>query len=282
MENIEIWGWMKSNGLNILLILIVSAIAYPLIRYTLRNISRKMQLLDGKDESEADKRIVTIFKVLDTTTLVIIIGTAILMILTELDIPIAPVLASVGFVGLAFGLGAQTLVKDMINGLFVLVENQYTVGDTIIVNDITGLVEDMTLRSTVIRDLYGNRHFIPNGEIRIVANKSRGWSRALVEVGITYDADVDRGLAVLNEIGAGMMDDGEIRPFLLEEPVITGIEGLDDWAVRLRIMVKTNPDDQFMVQRYIRRQIRLVFEQESVDIAFPRQDVMIVPPTLGG
>lgn len=277
MENLAIWDWFKLNGLNILIILIISAIAYPLVRLMLHNISRKMQLLDGKEESDADKRIVTIFKVLDTTALVIIIGTAILMILTELDIPIAPVLASVGFVGLAFGLGAQTLVKDMINGLFVLVENQFTVGDTIIVNDITGLVEDMTLRSTVIRDVYGSRHFIPNGEIRMVANKSRGWSRAIVEVGISYDADVDRALAVLNEIGTGMMADGEIRPFLLENPVITGIEGLDQWAVRLRIMVKTNPDDQFMVQRYIRRQIRLVFEQESINIAFSHQNAMVLP-----
>jgi len=276
-----IWEWIKSIGLNIFLILLLAIIAYPIIRYALHNISRKMQTLDDEKGSDADKRIITIFKVLDTTVLVIISSTAILMILTELDIPIAPVLASVGFVGLAFGLGAQTLVKDMISGLFVLVENQYTVGDTIIVNGITGLVEDMTLRSTVVRDLYGSRHFIPNGEIRMVANKSRGWSRALVEVGITYDADVDRGLAVLNEIGAGMMDDEEIQPFLLEEPVITGIEGLDDWAVRLRIMVKTNPDDQFMVQRYIRRQIRLVFEQESVDIAFPRQDVLLLPHDQG-
>ncbi len=276
MDTTYIWEWIKSIGLNIFLILLIAIIAYPIIRYTLRNLSQKMQTMDGKEGSDADKRIITIFKVLDTTALVVIIGTAILMIFTELNIPIAPVLASVGFVGLAFGLGAQTLVKDMISGLFVLVENQYTVGDTILVNDITGLVEDMTLRSTVVRDLYGNRHFIPNGEIRMVANKSRGWSRAIVEVGITYDADVDRGLSVLKTIGAGMMDDGEIRPFLLEDPVITGIEGLDDWAVRMRIMVKTNPDDQFMVQRYIRRQIRLVFEQEKVDIAFPRQDVMVL------
>ena len=278
MDMIYIWEWVKSIGLTIFLILLIAVIAYPIIRYALRNLSRKMQTLDDKEGSDADKRIVTIFKVLDTTALVIIIGTAILMIFTELGIPIAPVLASVGFVGLAFGLGAQTLVKDMISGLFVLVENQYTVGDTIVVNSITGLVEDMTLRSTVIRDLYGSRHFIPNGEIRMVANKSRGWSRAIVDVGITYDADVDRGLVVLKEIGAGMMDDGEIRPFLLEEPVITGIEGLDDWAVRMRIMVKTNPDDQFMVQRYIRRQIRIIFEQEAVDIAFPRQDVMVLSP----
>ncbi len=272
----QIGEWLKSNGLNILLILIVVSITYPLLRYLIRKLSYKLQRIDGQEDSDADKRIATISKVLDTTILIVIVGTAILMIFSELDIPITPVLASVGFVGLAFGLGAQTLVKDMISGLFILIENQYTLGDTVIVNGVTGIVEDMTLRTTVVRDVWGSRHFVPNGEIRMVANKSRGWSRALVEVGITYDADVDRGLAALRAIGAGMMADEEIRPFLLEEPVITGIEGLDDWAVRLRIMVKTNPDNQFSVQRYIRRQIRIIFEQEEVEIAFPRQDIKLI------
>jgi small conductance mechanosensitive channel len=272
----QIGEWLKSNGLNILLILIVVSITYPLLRYLIRKLSYKLQRIDGQEDSDADKRIATISKVLDTTILIVIVGTAILMIFSELDIPITPVLASVGFVGLAFGLGAQTLVKDMISGLFILIENQYTLGDTVIVNGVTGIVEDMTLRTTVVRDVWGSRHFVPNGEIRMVANKSRGWSRALVEVGITYDADVDRGLAALWAIGAGLMADEEIRPFLLEEPVITGIEGLDDWAVRLRIMVKTNPDNQFSVQRYIRRQIRIIFEQEEVEIAFPRQDIKLI------
>ncbi len=276
MDISQVGEWLKSNGLNILLILVVVGVTYPLLRALIRKLSRKLQGIDGQEDSDADKRIVTISRVLDTTILVVLVGTAVLMILSELDIPITPVLASVGFVGLAFGLGAQTLVKDMISGLFILIENQYTIGDSIIVNDVTGVVESMTLRSTVVRDTWGNSHFVPNGEIRMVANKSRGWSRALVDVGITYDADVDRGLAVLREIGAGMMVDDEIRPFLLEAPVITGIEGLDDWAVRLRIMVKTNPDNQFMAQRYIRRQIRVIFEQEGVDIAFPRQDVKVL------
>ncbi len=268
--------WLKNNGLHILLILIFVAVTYPLFRKFIHKLSHKLQHIDGQEGSEVDKRIATIARVLDTTVLVTITGTALLMILSELMIPITPVLASVGFVGLAFGLGAQTLVKDMISGLFILIENQYTLGDTIIINGITGEVESMTLRNTVVRDVWGSRHFIPNGEIRMVANKSRGWSRALVEVGITYDADVDRGLDVLRAIGAEMMEDEEIRPFLLEAPVITGIEGLDDWAVRLRIMVKTNPDDQFLVQRHIRRQIHVIFEQEGVEIAFPRQDVKIL------
>ncbi len=276
MDFLQFGEWLKNNGLHILLILVFVAVTYPLFRKLIHKLSHKLQHIDGQEGSEVDKRIATIARVLDTTVLVTIIGTAFLMILSELAIPITPVLASVGFVGLAFGLGAQTLVKDMISGLFILIENQYTLGDTIIVNGITGEVESMTLRNTVVRDVRGSRHFIPNGEIRMVANKSRGWSRALVEVGITYDADVDRGLDVLRMIGAGMMEDEEIRPFLLEAPVITGIEGLDDWAVRLRIMVKTNPDDQFLVQRHIRRQIHVIFEQKGVEIAFPRQDIKII------
>ena len=202
-----------------------------------------------------------------------------MMILTEMGVAITPVLASVGFVGLAFGLGAQTLVKDMIAGLFILIEDQYTVGDVAEIGGITGTVEHMTLRATELRDLYGTVHVIPNGEIRIVANKSRDWSRAIVDVNVTYDEDVDTAVQTLQEIGEAMAQDETMAPLLQEPAMVTGVEGLENWAVRLRIMVKTLPNAQWEVQRYLRRQIRLIFAEKGLELAFPRQDLRLISDT---
>lgn len=268
--------WFIEHGIAVIGILIIAALSYWLLGILTRTLSRHIQSLDDEEDSELDKRTRTIFRVVHSTGIVLIVGTAVLMVLTEMGVSVTPVLASVGFVGLAFGLGAQTLVKDIINGLFILVENQYTVGDTIQIGGVTGAVEMMTLRATVVRDLVGTLHIIPNGDIRVVANKSRDWSRAIVDVGITYDDDVDAALQTLQEIGAILAEDEEMGPKLLETAVVTGVEGLDDWAVRLRIMVKTRPDAHWGIQRYLRRQIRLVFAEKGLELAFPRQDIKMV------
>jgi small conductance mechanosensitive channel len=278
MENFneQALTWLREHGLTILLILVVSVVAYYLLGMLTRTLSGRIQAMDGEEDSELDRRTKTIFRVIHSTGVVIIISTAVMMILTELGVAITPVLASVGFVGLAFGLGAQSLVKDMIAGLFILIEDQFTVGDVVEIGGITGNVEHMTLRATEVRDLYGTVHIIPNGEIRIVANKSRAWSRAIVDVSVTYEEDVDTAVQTLQEIGEAMADH-KMMGLLLQEPaVVTGVEGLEDWAVRLRIMVKTLPNAQWEVQRYLRRQIRLTFAEKGLSLAFPRQDVMIL------
>ena len=268
--------WLREHGLTILLVVIVSAVAYYLLGITTKALSRRIQAMDEVEDSELARRTKTIFRVIHSTGAVIIVTTAIMMILTELGVAITPVLASVGFVGLAFGLGAQTLVKDMIAGLFILIEDQYTVGDVAEIGGITGTVEHMTLRATELRDLYGTVHIIPNGEIRIVANKSRDWSRAIVDVSVTYEEDVDTAVQTLQEIGEAMAEDETMSVLLQEPAVVTGVEGLEDWAIRLRIMVKTLPNAQWEVQRYLRREIRIIFAEKGLALAFPRQDVVIV------
>lgn len=269
--------WLSQSGLRILLILIFAFIAYRLLGLLTQYLSRRIQELDDIEDSELDKRTATIFRVVNSTGLVLIVGSALLMILTELSVPVTPLLASVGFLGLALGLGAQTLVQDVISGLFILLENQYMVGDTVQIGSLSGSVEEMTLRATMVRDVAGGLHIVPNGEIRIVTNKSRQWSRALVDVGIPYEADVEGALQTLNEIGDALSQDEEYGPLLLEHPVVTGVEGLDDWAIRLRIMVKTQPDQHWVVQRHLRRQIYHVFEEKSIVLASPRQEVVLLP-----
>ena len=281
MDKELITTWLTDQGVTILIILIAAVVAYRLLLISTRTLSKRIQLLDDIEGSDLDKRTITVFRIVRSSGVVIIVGTAVIMILSELGIPVTPVLASVGFVGLAFGLGAQTLVKDIISGLFVLLENQYTVGDAVEISGVSGTVEAMTLRATMIRDLYGTFHIIPNGEIRVVANKSRDWSLALVEVNISYEEDIDTALTTLQLIGDRMMADETINGTLLESPVVTGVEGLDEWAIRLRITAKTLPGGQWGIQRYLRRQIRLVFAEKGIDLAFPRQEVRMITPEKG-
>jgi small conductance mechanosensitive channel len=276
MDFDDVVTWATQSGVRILIIILIAFVAYRLLGVLTRYLSEQVQGLDEVEGSDLDKRTETIFRVIHSSGTVIIVGTGLLMVLTELGVSITPVLASVGVVGLAFGLGAQTLVGDMISGLFILMENQYTVGDTVELGGIIGTVEEMTLRATIIRDVRGAIHFVPNGEIRIVGNRSRDWSRAIVDVGITYAEDVDSALTTLREIANTLFSDEEQGVLLLEEPTVTGVEGLEDWAVRLRIMVRTKPEQQWGVQRYLRRQIHLVFAEKGIDLAFPRQDVMLL------
>jgi small conductance mechanosensitive channel len=272
----QAWEWLQLHGLRIVVALVTAVVAYLLWKKAIAILVRRVQKLDGEEDSSLSRRAATIGRVLHSAGVVVIVGAAFLFILPEVGIDIVPIIAGVGVVGLAVGLGAQTLVKDVISGLFLLIENQYTVGETLEVNGVVGQVEEMTLRVTMLRDINGAIHTIPNGEIRQVANRSRDWSRAMVDVSITYGEDVDRAVQALELIAAELQADETQGPLLLEAPVVTGVEGLDDWAVRLRLMVKTRPGEHLGVQRWLRRRIRLYFVEQKIDLAFPRQDVMIV------
>jgi len=268
--------WFLDHGLRILIILVLAVLAYRLFYVIARRLARRMQALDEIEGSERDRRIETIFRLVANTGLVVVITAATLTILQELDIDIGPLLASVGIAGLALGLGAQTLVKDIIGGLFIFVENMYTVGDVVEIAGYAGVVEEMTLRTTALRDLNGTLHIIPNGDIRTVSNRSRDWSRAVVEVGVTYEAQVAEAEAALAEAGRQLAAHPDVGPLLLEEPTVTGIEGLDDWQIRLRILAKTRPGKQFDVERELRRIIRATFAERGLSLASPRQEVVLI------
>jgi small conductance mechanosensitive channel len=270
--------WLAKTGLNILIIVILAIVSYGLLLFALRHLTGHIKGLDEVEESEQDKRVETISRLVKTTGLVVIIVVALLMILGELGIDIGPILASVGIVSLSIGLGAQTLVKDVIGGLFIILEGQFQVGDVVELQGRIGTVEDMTLRATQIRDVDGSLHIVPNGEIRIVTNRTRGWSRAVVDVGISYEDDIELAKQALSEIGEAAVKDPVIGPLLLEQPAATGVEGLDDWQVRLRIVAKTKPNEQWAVQRYLRQQIHEVFPAKGISLASPRQEVVVVQP----
>ena len=276
----ELWNqvvaWLTSHGLRILLIVIVALIAYRLLRFLTRRIPRWIQVRarDDMQASELAQRGETIRIVTGWAGSVIIFIVAVLMILIELGLNVTPALASVGIVGLALGLGAQTLVKDLIGGVFILLEDQFAIGDAITVGDLSGAVEQMTLRSTQLRGLGGELHIVPNGEIRTLSNLSQDWSRAVVDLPLSPDEDVSRALAVLERIGQELSGDAQFSSLLLETPVVTGIEGLDGWTVRVRIMVKTLPGQHWEVMRDLRRRVNEAFQREGIRLGFRPQDVL--------
>ncbi|HAL62507.1 MAG TPA: mechanosensitive ion channel family protein [Chloroflexi bacterium] len=263
--------WLSTTGVRILIIILASLLGYYLLRVISRQLERLVAVEEYATANEREQRVETLTTILRGTGLVLIVAVAGVMILSELGLNIGPLIAGAGIAGLAIGFGAQALVKDIISGFFILLENQFTIGDVISVGGISGGVEKMSLRATFLRDLEGTLHVIPNGEIRILSNKTKGWARAVINVGIAYKEDVARVLAILDKIGQEMWQDEGYRPFLLEEPAVSGVEELGDSAMTLRITVKTQAGKQWEVSRELRKRIKETFEEEGIEMPYPTQ-----------
>ena len=220
--------------------------------------------------AQRSKTIGDLFKSIVTGVLVAIVGT---MMLSEVGVDIAPIIASAGIIGIALGFGAQSLVKDFLSGVFMIVEDQYGVGDVIDVGEATGTVEAVTLRVTRLRDLQGTVWYVPNGEILRVGNMSQNWSRAVVDVSVAYSEDLNRVRRVLSEVAHDLWDDEDYRELVIEEPEVTGVEMLAADSVNLRVMVKTLPMEQWAVARELRQRIKARFDHEGIEIPFAQRVV---------
>ena len=219
------------------------------------------------------QRAATMAGVLQSVITVILIAVFGTMILSELGVNIAPIIASAGIIGLALGFGAQSLVKDFLAGIFIFLEDQYGVGDVVDVGEANGTIEAVTLRMTRLRDLDGTVWYVPNGEIMRVGNKSQNWSRAVVDVGVGYREDLARVQRVLREVAHDMWDDDEYKGVIIEEPEVTGVEMLAPDSVTLRVLVKTAPLEQWAVARALRQRIKARFDHEGIEIPFAQRVV---------
>jgi small conductance mechanosensitive channel len=253
-------------------IVALAVVGWVVVQFIGRQFLRVLSSLEHLREARR-QQLITIVRVLRWTVRVLIVILAVLMLLSTFNIDITPLLASVGVAGLALGLGAQSLIKDLIGGLFILVENQYVVGDMIQVGDVKGHVERVTLRVTQLRDWNGLLHLIPNGEVRIVANSTKEWSRALVDLGVAYEEDLDRVFAVLSGVAEEFVQDPDVGPHLLETPQVLGPISLGDWAITIRVMAKTQPGRHLEIARLLRKRIVTTFEQENITMPYPRYDV---------
>lgn len=205
-----------------------------------------------------------------TGLLVAVIGT---MILSEIGVNIAPIIASAGIIGIALGFGAQSLVKDFLSGVFMIFEDQYGVGDVVDVGEASGTVEAVSLRVTRLRDLNGTVWYVPNGAILRVGNMSQNWSRAVVDVNVAYHEDLVRVQRVLREVAHDLWEDDDFRDLIIEEPEVTGVEVFGPESVTLRVLLKTAPMEQWGVARALRQRLKARFDHEGIEIPLPQRVV---------
>lgn len=264
-------SWLTTSGIKIVGIVIALIILSQMTRWIARWMERFVYEKDPLLASEAKKRAQTLGNILRHALLILLIFIATLMILGELGIQLGPLLATAGIGALAIGFGAQSLVKDVISGFFIILENQYRIGDVIEVAGVSGLVESVSLRKTVLRDLQGKVHTIPNGEIKVVSNLSKEWSRTVLDLGISYREDIDQIVDLLLQVGKELESEEPFKSAILEPLQILGVERFDESQMVIRMMVKTAPLKQWEIGRELRRRIKIRFDEKGIQLPYPHR-----------
>jgi small conductance mechanosensitive channel len=271
LNSVKIWA--LTTGVKIVLIVIVSLVIIKVVKVALKRLS-PVFLKHGKDE-EAEKRAKTLTSVIQNVIIILVLVVAAITIIGQLGIEIAPLLATAGIAGVAIGFAGQSLIKDFINGFFLLLWDQIRVGDYIKISDKQGLVEMINLKMTVIRDFNGNVHYIPNGIIDVVTNMTKDYSRYLFEIGVAYREDVDEVVDVIKEIDEGLRKDPVFEEHILEPIEILGLDKFADSALIIKARTKTKPLKQWQVAREFNRRLKKKFDEQGIEIPFPHRTLYI-------
>ena len=200
---------------------------------------------------------------------------AIIMVLSEVGVQVGPLIAGAGIIGVALGFGAQDLVKDFLSGLFMLIEDQYGVGDVVDAGEAVGVVEGISLRTTRIRDVTGTLWHVPNGEIARIGNMSQEWARALLDVDVSYGTDIDAASDIIQRVASDMAAEESYRTAFLGDPEMWGVQDLGTDSVVLRLVIKTRPGEQWAITRELRRRIKMAFDVAEVEIPFPQRTLWL-------
>lgn len=272
----EVWLQWRSDSLEFLRQdvprLVFILIVYAFLIWGLRSLTKRIRLLSKKEGLPSGVRaqqLATMASVIRGSGTFVLIFLALIQILGALQINVGPLLASAGIAGLAIGFGAQTMVKDVINGFFILLENQYDVGDSVRIAGVQGTVENMSLRRTVLRDADGTVHTIPNSEIKIVSNTTRDWTQVSLQISAAYTENSDRVIGLLKEIAQDVWNDSTLRETLVSVPEVPGIDRVNGQEVDYLMLVKTRPGKQLQVTRELRRRIKDCFQQNNVQPGGP-------------
>ena len=244
-------------------------------RISRAKVAREVIGNDAIDEQRRQTRTNTLGRMIKNVGSVIFLTIAFIMVLGEWGFNLAPLVAGAGIIGIALGFGAQTLVADFLSGVFMLLEDQYGVGDIVDLGEATGTVEDVQLRVTKLRAVDGVVWWVRNGEVVRVGNMSQNWSRAVVDVGVAYDSDIARVREVLGEVADDLSTDEEWSDNLLETPEVWGVEDLSADAVTVRVVLKTLPGKQWVVARELRQRIHARLNAEGIEIPFPQRTVWV-------
>lgn len=262
----------KVNWITIAIVVLAVLLIILIVRAVSRRLRTLIEKKIGKEKIEIKKRTFTFNSVLSNLIIVLSVFIGILIITEQIGISILPIITGAGIIGIIFGLGAQSLIKDLINGSFILFEQWYQVNDIITVGDISGTVERFSLRTTVVRDLEGVLHYIPNSEIKVLSNKTTEWARAVVDVGVHYKESTDKVVEVLNLVFDEIMTDVKYGPCIIERPEILGDGGVSEFgdsAVVFKIICKVKPPNQWTIARQLRKRIKDKFDEVGIEIPYP-------------
>jgi len=274
MDWTTVWDWFLAHGIKILVILAVGVLLWFILRRILRPIVRRVMVrTKGESAKGVAKRADTLVGILTGTCRVLIAVIVLLLILSELDIDIGPILAGFGIAGIAVGFGAQYLIRDLIAGVFIIMENQYRVGDVAKIADIAGLVEDITLRKTVLRDLDGIVHHVPNGEIRVASNYTRHFARVNLDFSVAYGTDLDHAIRVMNRVGQELAEDEEWKNSIVTPPQVLRVNNLGDSGIDIKMLGDVKPSEQWRVMGELRLRMKRVFDSEGIEIPWPHTKV---------
>jgi moderate conductance mechanosensitive channel len=275
-KNVFNWQQLANDLVEVAIIIAVSFVVYRGVKLLVKRlVAIKINEEDPLVRRMREQRAQTLGGLFTNVALVFVVTITLLTVLSVF-INIGPLLASVSVVGLAISFGAQSLVKDIISGTFILIEGQFGIGDVIQIGTTGGLVEKMTLRTTVLRDLNGAVHIIPNGEIKQVSNLTKSWSRAVIDVSIAYAEDVDRLIAMLRDTAVKFEKEPDWAPLLLESPEVLGVENFTETGVTVRMIAKTLPLKQWEVSRELRRRIKKRLDEEGIQL--PQSRVKMIAP----
>jgi small-conductance mechanosensitive channel len=273
-------SWLVTHGIPILIIVVVGAVLWFVLNRFLPRMVRRVVTQTGYNESKEglEKRANTLLSLFKGMARVVIIIVVIIMILDEVGVPVAPVLAGFGIAGVAVGFGAQYLIRDLIAGIFIIMENQYRVGDVVKVADIAGLVEYITLRKTVLRDLDGIVHHVPNGEIKTASNYTRHFSRVNLDIPVAYGTDLDHAIRVINRVGKALAEDGKWRKVIKSPPQVLRVNNLGDSGIDIKILGDVKPMEQWAVTGELRLRLKKAFDDEGIEIPWPHTKVYFGDP----
>jgi small conductance mechanosensitive channel len=271
----DVGAWVFRTGLRILLIIIAAYFLGRLLHFLIARLPFLSASAEGPlaQRVEREKRVTTVTNMLGWVTTVAVMSIAALVILREFDVDITPILTGGAIAGLAVGFGAQHLVRDVIAGFFLILEDQVRVGDVAVINGKGGLVEAIRLRTIVLRDFDATVHIIPNGAITELSNLTKDFSYYVVDLGVAYKEDVDRVMSTLREVGNGLEADPNFRDWILAPLEVVGVDAFADSAVVIKMRIKTVPRQQWVVGRELRRRIKKTFDERGIEIPYPHLSV---------
>ncbi|MBI3070052.1 MAG: mechanosensitive ion channel family protein [Candidatus Levybacteria bacterium] len=265
-------NWFIAHGLKIAAIILFTYILKRFSALFIEKTVRTAVVSDHFLSKEAEKkREDTLIRIFTGTFGILLWLVAGMMILQEMSIAIGPLLAAAGIAGLAFGFGGQYLIRDLISGLFIIMENQYRVGDVVCFDKTCGLVEDITLRMTTLRDLDGTVHHIPHGEVTKVSNLTKYYARVNLNIGISYNSNLEKVIKVVNRVGSDLAQDKEWKDLIIKAPQFLRVDDFADSAIIIKILGETKPIKQWDVTGELRKRLKIAFDKEGIEIPFPQR-----------